>query len=265
MKIKAFFSFPENDDDFVRIGDNPRAYEEIIEEIAIIVSQLKLHHSFELYYDAKNVESFLEKADALIGGKYLASCRVQIQQLFRKFSQNISSAHLTKGECVYVSWNINCTVTNASRVFAEAAEAKHNEGEDKTVIVNVSSAYITNRDSIHVIKDAVHYDDLPLLIRVPIVNNEIEFSEWKNTLENSEFSLKDTKRFKTTPYKWKKQAIYIEITTGNYWYYDYFHKDNKQHFEVFNSTGEHLGEANTSGMLDESKADKDKRIDAIIQ
>ena len=265
MKIKAYFLFPETEDDFFRIGDNPQSYIELIGEVVIIKQLLKKHNDFELCYDSENVGSFLEKAEVLIGGKYLASCKAQIQQLFGSFSRNVSSTSLRKPDCIYVNWDINCTVTNANRVIAEAAEAKFDERESKTVLVNISNAYTTNRGSIHVIKDATHYIDLPLLIKVPVANNEVEFSEWCATLVNPVFSLRNADRFQTTSYRWKKQAIYREVTTGNYWYYDYFHKENKQHFEVFSPVGIHLGEANTNGMLDTSKADGDKRIDYIIQ
>jgi hypothetical protein len=265
MKIKAYFLFPETEDDFIRIGDNPASYIELIDEIVIIKQQLKKHNDFELWYDSENVNLFLEKAEILVNGEYLASCRTQIQQLFGSFSRNVTSTILRKADCIYANWDVSCTVTNAKRVIAEAAEAKHNEGQDKTVLISISSAYATNRDSIHVIKDAVHYTDLPLLIKIPVANNEIEFSEWVTALANPIFSLRNTGRFQTTPYKWKKQIIYREVATGYFWYYDYFHRENKQHFEVFNQAGIHLGEANTSGTLDTSKADGDKRIDNIIQ
>jgi hypothetical protein len=77
--------------------------------------------------------------------------------------------------------------------------------------------------------------------------------------------LKDRNIFHLTSFRWIKQSIYVETATRNYWYYDYFHRENKKHYEVFNQEGIHLGEANINGVLDLRKAKEKKRIDKIIQ
>ena len=265
MKIKAYFFFPETDDDFIRIGDDPETYKYLIEEVAVIKKQLKANKEFELWYDLNNVQLFLAKAESLIDGKYLAKCRTQLQTLFGNSSQNINNPFHRKNDCIYVNWNINLTFNYANPIFSEASEAKWHEGHDKTIIINISNAYITNRENVHVIIDAIHHKELPKFITIPIVNNEIEFSEWHIMVLNSGFSLKGNRHFSMTPFLWIKQHIYLENSTGNYWYYDYFHKDNKIHFEVFDPTGIHLGEANIAGILDSSKACNTKRIDHLIQ
>lgn len=265
MKIKAYFLFPETDEDFIRIGDNPQSYKNLIDEVAVIKQQLKAHKDFELCYDSANVNLFLTKAESLIDEEYLADSRKQLQILFGGNCRNVSTTFLRKPDCIYVNWNINYTVTDAKRLISEAAEAKLHEAEDETILINISNAYVNNRDSVHVIKDAIHYTELPQLITVPVANNEIEFSEWHTTLASPEFSVRDKSRFQVTAFKWEKQSIYLEIATGNFWYYDYFHNENKMHYEVFNPTGIHLGEANTDGVLDTAKSSNAKRIDNIIQ
>jgi hypothetical protein len=260
MKIKAYFLFPDTDDDFVRIGENAQAYTNLIGEVAVIKKQLKDHNDFELCYDSENVNTFLNKAETLIGGSYLSECRSQLQIIFGNNTRNVSTTALRKNDCVYVHWNISSVYENAKAIIAEASEAKHNEGTDNTVVINIAEAYINNREEIHVVKDALHLNDLPILVSIPTVNNEIEFSQWVTTLGTPDFSLTDKTRFERTNQKHVKQRIYKEITTGNYWYYDFFHDTNKKHFEVFNGQGVHLGEANTNGTLDETKADNQKRI-----
>ena len=260
MKIKAYFLFPDTDDDFVRIGENAQAYTNLIGEVAVIKKQLKDHNDFELCYDSENVNTFLNKAETLIGGSYLSECRSQLQIIFGNNTRNVSTTALRKNDCVYVHWNISSVYENAKAIIAEATEAKHNEGTDNTVVINIAEAYINNREEIHVVKDALHLNDLPILVSIPTVNNEIEFSQWVTTLGTPDFSLTDKTRFERTNQKHVKQRIYKEITTGNYWYYDFFHDTNKKHFEVFNGQGVHLGEANTNGTLDETKADNQKRI-----
>ena len=250
MKIKAYFLFPEADEDFLRIGDDPQSYKNLIAEVAAIKQQLRNHNHFELYYDSANVNLFLAKAETLIEDVYLADCRMQLQILFNNYCRDITTIFLRKPDCLYFNWNINCTIVNANNLLSEISESKLNEGRDKTVLINISNAFATNRDSVHVIKDAIHYNDLPKIITVPVANNDIEFIEWFSTLTNSGFSIRDKKRFKATSNRWEKQTIYLEISTGNFWYFDYFHKDNKIHYEVFNSIGINLGEANIEGVLD---------------
>ncbi len=265
MRIRAYILFPDTDDDFLRIGNNPQSYIDLIDEVGIIKQQLRQHKEFDLCFDSTNVDSFLTKAEILIGGQYLADCRQQIRILFGNHSQNVSNTTLRKNDCNYAHWNISQVIVNARAIVSEAAESKHSEGEHRTIIINIADAYATTREAIHVIKDATHYNELPLLISIPVSNNEQEFSQWHTTLSNPQFALTDKTRFTVTPHKWNKQKIYQEKTTGNYWYYDYFHNENRKHFEVFSSAGIHLGEANTSGVLDTSKADNQKRIDQIIQ
>ncbi|MTJ11977.1 hypothetical protein FJR11_05070 [Anabaena sp. UHCC 0187] len=73
--------------------------------------------------------------------------------------------------------------------------------------------------------------------------------------------LRDTTRFKKTANKCQGRSIYIELTTGRYWYVDNLHKSNP-HLEVFDKTGKnHLGEADLDGNINYSKSDSDKIID----
>lgn len=265
MKIKAYFLFPDTDDDFLRLGENAQVYTNLIGEVAVIKKQLKDHKDFELCYDSANVNTFLTKAETLVDGNYLSECRTQLQHIFGNNTRNVSTTVLRKTNCIYIHWNINTTIDSARIIIAEAAEAKQNEGADKTILINIADTYVNNRESIHIIKDAVHYNDLPILVSIPTVNNEIEFSQWFTTLSTPNFSLTDKARFQATAFKWHKQKIYRETTTNYFWYYDFFHDTNKKHFEVFNAQGIHLGEASIDGILDGSKADNQKRIDNIIQ
>ena len=83
-------------------------------------------------------------------------------------------------------------------------------------------------------------------------------------LEEPPFSLSDESQFKKTNFHYGKEAIYEEIKTGYYWYNDYFHRNNKAHFEVFNAQGCHIGEASMKGELDRSKASDKKCIKKLI-
>lgn len=64
------------------------------------------------------------------------------------------------------------------------------------------------------------------------------------------FSLKDGTRFQKDRRIVQGQHVYREIGTGYYWYLDNLHKN---HYEVFDGHGQHIGTANTDGVIDSSK------------
>ncbi|MDR0700686.1 MAG: hypothetical protein LBG28_15925 [Tannerella sp.] len=64
-------------------------------------------------------------------------------------------------------------------------------------------------------------------------------------------------RFRKTRKRQQGKSVYEEISSGYYWYLDNLHQD---HYEVFNNTGEHIGEADLLGKIDLSKKDKTKSL-----
>lgn len=64
------------------------------------------------------------------------------------------------------------------------------------------------------------------------------------------FSLKDGSRFQKDGRIVQGQNVYREIETGYYWYLDNLHKN---HYEVFDGNRQHIGTANTDGVIDPSK------------
>ena len=267
MKINTFVHFPENENDFFKIGEEVENYTTQIEEIALIKKKLKDDAAnFELFYDKNNLESFVQKADTMTDGCYLGNIKSQLRRIIGIKSTDISEPVLRKNDCHYLSWEIrDFSITQLHPCLIEAAESKNlNSNNEHTIIINLFDAFKSSRDSIHVIKDAVHYPELPILVAVPLVNGLNEFLSWFSLFINTAFSLRDSIKFQRTNFRWNLQCIYREISTGNYWYFDYFHKDNKVHYEVFNSEGNHIGEATEVGILDRSKASKEKKITNII-
>ena len=258
MKIAAYFIFPDR-------VDAPEMYQSVIKDIIAVKKQLKDHIDFELCYDSKNVDCFLKKAENLLEGIYLNDCRNQIQEIFNKHSRNVDKNSRSNSECTYFNWNIaSWSVNQSDKIIAELSEATLDK-KNKTILINIANAYSTDRDAIHVIKDAVHINDLPIIISTPIINNAADFAEWYALVSGKEFSLKDKRKFKKTAYCWEKQSIYECLETGHFWYFDYFHRENKRHFEVFDSKGIHLGEADEKGILKNGTSDNNKSISKIIQ
>lgn len=83
------------------------------------------------------------------------------------------------------------------------------------------------------------------------------------TNKEIKFSLEDKSLFQRTNsiYLPTKQRVYREIRTGNYWYFDAYHKN---HYEVFDSNDNHLGEASLDGIIDYTKADKSRSIKSLL-
>ena len=264
MKIIAYFIFPETDVDILMLGDDPNVYKELISEVASVKRQLKNHKDFELCYDSENVDCFWEKAESLLGGNYLYDCKKQLRKLFGNHSTNVKVTSMCNPECIYAGWDISCTEIQVNRIISEVSEATLNEKLGKTVLVDMTNAYSTSRDAVHVIKDAVHIEGLPVMIVTPTVCSVADFAEWYASISNTEFTLKDKRKFEKTNFRWNKEAIYKCLKTGYFWYFDYFHRENKWHFEVFDTTGIHLGEANENGVLKKETADKNKTISQII-
>jgi len=72
--------------------------------------------------------------------------------------------------------------------------------------------------------------------------------------------LSNQKRFKKTPYRYHSRTIYQEKITCRYWYVDNLHEGKRAHLEVFDKTGQHIGEADLEGHIDETKQDPTKNI-----
>lgn len=87
-----------------------------------------------------------------------------------------------------------------------------------------------------------------------VIDNLFNAGHYSNVLHQRgiiyRFSLKDGTRFQKDGRIVQGQNVYREIDTGYYWYLDNFHKN---HYEVFDRNGQHIGTANTDGVIDLSK------------
>ncbi|QOW61702.1 hypothetical protein [Treponema pedis] len=84
------------------------------------------------------------------------------------------------------------------------------------------------------------------------------------SFEKPPFTLNNNEWFCRTNFTHNNMKIFKEIKTEYYWYNDYFHRNNKAYFEVFDAKGNHIGEASMRGELDRGKADKTKSISNCI-
>lgn len=141
---------------------------------------------------------------------------------------------------------------------------KHLEGDSYTYkgnnVCNHSVAEACERDKIIVsFRDSELFQEETLSIlknhtEKMVIDNLFNAGHYSNVLHQRgiiyRFSLKDGTRFQKDGRIVQGQNVYREIDTGYYWYLDNLHKN---HYEVFDRNGQHIGTANTDGVIDPSK------------
>ena len=265
-KLNIFLKFPESADEILALGDDIDKYHSIVKDLAL-VKQL-MDNEYHFYYDAENISTFCKNATLLIQEKYLGNIKKQLQSLLNKRATNIVEQPLFQSDCCYFQWNGSTTCLSQDHILSSATEKHIAEKGQKTIVISFLCEDPWNRGILPMIKDAPHHPELPILSNIPYFNPIGTFVEWnKVRTENRTISLSDVAKFERTEKIWERtgQRIYRERKTKRYWYYDFFHKDNKEHYEVFDCFGEHLGEANTNGYLDTSKKDSSKSIHFILK
>lgn len=145
--------------------------------------------------------------------------------------------------------------------LAEIAERKLTGHQAYFLFINLQ--WRTNsREFFYVFKDAFDLSGAPSeILRLDFVDDVNGLQRWLNT-HIPPFSLENNPQFRKTNRvrPQSKQSIYEELSTGCFWYFDFYHKDNKLHYEVFNAQGKHLGEADAEGRLKEGTADHTKKL-----
>lgn len=266
--VNIFLLFPKTDDEILAFEEE-KLYKDIPDQLSCISKVLKQYQvNYRLLYNSKDIDFFCNKAEEIFNGEYLGKIRTQILTLLNKKSTDLNGKRCYKTDCSYNKWVDSSVELVENILFRSATDSFIGNKDEKTVIVSLLNNDVWHRDIMPIIKDAKHYDNLPVLCNIPYFNPANTFVEWFNTnISNHSFSLLNVSKFERTNkiYPISKRRIYLEKQTNRYWYYDYFHRDNKEHYEVFDRNGEHLGEADRNGFVDESKCDKGKTIKNILK
>jgi len=267
-EVLIFFVFPDCDEDFILLGDDISVYTNIPNQFMEIKRIFPARNNYKIFYSHINIQAFCRKADEICGGKYLNKLKSSMQQLIGRNSCNIDTSIQYKKDHCYYRWNID-NLTDIefenSALIKTAAHKNYEEAKSSVIISFKESEW--NRDILPVIIDAKHVTDLPIISNIPYFYPYHSFIEWyKELSDNRDFSLLDVTKFERTNYVYapSKSRIYKSLSSGDFWYYDYSHKDNKEHFEVFDSIGRHKGESNINGKLDVTKKDDKKSITRIL-
>jgi hypothetical protein len=140
------------------------------------------------------------------------------------------------------------------------------------LLINFPQSKFQNLASVTVEKNNQISTELDCTDNVPDLTKWFEdnfkLSQFEYNLESreppldSQTVLRDSRRFqKTNLQRQGGRALYRETETNLVWYVDNLHFGASAHLEVFDSTGQHIGEADIEhGNLDHSRSDPSKHI-----
>ena len=262
--------FPQTDDEILAI-ESVEVVHSIVKEIKHIKSLMHDNSmSYTLYYNNENLKAFAKKTQILDNAEYLANSLEQLRKILDKCSRDIA---YIKGEfqadCYYGEWRINGVdrVVEAPKLYKILSEREGNE-DTKTYILSLLVEDSVERDFVPIIIDAQHKDNLPRLVKIQYCHPASTFIEILDAeIDKRSFSLRDQAKFLRTNYTYRPshQRIYQNLVTKDYWYYDFYHRENKKHYEVFNSTDyKHVGEADMEGNMIPGTKENDKSIKKYI-
>ncbi len=262
--LNIFLLFPETSDEIFDLGEGIEQYRNISRSIQTVKEQLS-DIDYCLLYDSENIRAFKQQAQILSEGYLLDKVINQIRSLISSKSQNIRTIHSYRVDHQYHVWNIHtCQTDLTSDIIKASAEKIHNNEICTVFLLTEQNPF--KRNVIPVVIDAFHAPQ-PELSIVPVTETVQDCVGWiRQIKQNRRFSLRNRLQFSPTNmiYRASKQRIYKNLIDGSFWYYDYFHRENHEHYEVFDTHGNHIGEADITGKIDTRKCDKTKKISNLL-
>lgn len=218
--------------------------------------------NLKIFFDLENINRFKADAgDALDDGTSLDKPVSILRNFVSSNSIDVNKKQLLDAECLYIRWDtVTCTADADAPLIVKSAF----ESPGAPCVLSLSAKSPADYYKVTLIKDRAYRDDLPELKSIPLFFKADECIEWLSSLIEGHFSLIGNNAFIPTSYHWNNQRIFEKIEDGTYWYFDFFHRENKIHYEVFSHEGNHLGEASENGHLVGGTADNQKSIRHIL-
>jgi hypothetical protein len=263
MSLCAFLLLPTEDTIPQRIK-NQIDFEVFVKETISVIRRIRRENSMKLYYDEDNFKAFFGVCGNLASeGTYLNSAKYQMQSFLGVNAVNIATAPHANRNCVYFLWNYPGSLivdSNIPKLISEIAERMFSFKKNTNyLLLNMWETVEARREVLLVFKDAPHIKELPSgFARIPFIANTNELEQWLKTNHVQDFSLQDRTKFRKTNRVEQGQSVYLETETNHYWYLDNLHKDE---YEVFDSTGKHIGVAGLNGEIDYEKRETGRSIE----
>lgn len=147
----------------------------------------------------------------------------------------------------FISETLDCTVTG--QTLAEVSERKIKHLEKKYLLLNFQNSSFSEITNTKITKNDKVSNNIDCVDSVKSVTDWIE----NNCIVK--LIVKDSSRFQKTSKNIHGATVFKELDTDYFWYLDTLHNN---HYEVFNSQKEHIGEADLRGNIDTNKQDKSK-------
>lgn len=263
MEASIYLLLPEGD----AILDIPQSKEAWIALFAPLL-QIKEYArmngiGLRVFYDKENIATFMKDAgDIVDNGSYLEKPSIILKRVVGTNSSDLRKVRLLDANYSYIRWD---TITYTAYPDAPLAVMSAYESSHKACVMSLLHGIPTEYYQVSIIKDKAYYkNSVPELKNIPLFYKASECIGWLYSLIEGHFSLIGNRSFVRTAYHWNNQCIFRKKEDNTYWYFDYFHKDNKIHYEVFNQEGDHLGIASESGALLVGTANATKSIKNIL-
>ena len=262
MEASLFFLLPEGD----AILDIPQTKEALVSLFAPLfrIKEFARIQGIDLriFFDKENIIRFKSDTEQLAeDGTYLNHPITILRNFLGSHSINVNQKPLLDAECSYIRWDtITCTADADAPLVVKSAF----ESPNAPCVLSLSPKIPTDYYMVSLIKDRAYCENLPELKKIPLFFSADECIEWLLSLLDNHFSLIGNNAFIPTTYHWNNQRIFEKTADRTYWYFDFFHRENKIHYEVFNHEGVHLGEATAGGQLVDGTADNSKTIRHIL-
>lgn len=262
MEASLFIMLPEGN----AVLDIPLTKEELCSLFAPLMRIKEYSRekgiNLRIFFDLENIIRFKTDAgDVLDDGTSLDKPVSILRNFISSNSTDVNKNQLLDAECRYIRWDtVTCTTDADAPLIVKSAF----ESPGAPCVLSLSPMTPTDYYKVTLIKDRAYREDLPELKNIPLFFKADECIEWLSSLIEGHFSLIGNNAILPTSYHWNNQRIFEKVDDGTYWYFDFYHRQNKIHYEVFNHDGEHLGEANEDGRLVNGTADNNKSISHIL-
>ena len=218
--------------------------------------------SLKIFFDQENILQFkADLGEVLDDGSYLDKPSTLLRHFVGSHSSDVNKTQMLDSDCSYIRWDtLTCTTdANVPLVIKSAFESP-----EATCVLSISHKQPDDYFIVSIIKDRAYREGLPELKKIPLFFSADECVEWLSSLLHGHFSPLGNSDFIRTSFHWNNQSIFKRISDGSFWYFDFFHRENKIHYDVFDQKGDHLGEASVDGYLMEGTKDKTKSIRHIL-
>lgn len=263
MKKASFFILLPNGNEVYDMNLDKETLSEMMTPLMQVKNYASAHDiRLRIYYDIDNITTFMKDAEGIVDdGTYLKRPSSVLRSFISSQSTDVQKKMLLEAECCYIRWD---SLTFISIPDVPLIVKSAYESPEATCVFSLSPNVPTDYCIVSIIKDRHYREGLPELKNIPLFYSDIACIEWMSSLLDGHFSLLGNKDFEPTHYRWIKQRIYRKRSDGNYWYFDFFHRENRIHYEVFDEAGNHIGEASENGEMILDSRDENKSISQIL-